>query len=192
MLTHAQLFKTSSDFNSVHLSKLACCGSRLQIFGKKYTIGRTGLAKSCCAQTNDKYILLLCFHKCLLDRVSLSIQGLVEIHLGGSSHPVNTENETVRFVVSNNSFVSSIRKLLLLVISLVRQDAGSICFWTAQSEIPNSDCQGDHKSKLLSVRQWSSSLRVFHHGMVILDAVAVQVKLRNLKDGRKTKAGSQP
>lgn len=81
---------------------------RLNIFGKKYTVDRIGLAKSCCVQTNDKYILLLCFHKCLLNTVSLSIQGLVEIRLWDNSHS-NTENETIRFVVSNNSSVSSIR-----------------------------------------------------------------------------------
>lgn len=33
----------------------------------------------------------------------------MEICLWGNSHSVNTENETIRFVVSNNSFVSSIR-----------------------------------------------------------------------------------
>lgn len=79
----------------------------LSIFGKKYTVDRRGLSKSCCVQTNDKYTVLFCFHRCLPCTVSLSIQELVEMLLRGSNHSVTLKWNTVRFVIPNNSFVPS-------------------------------------------------------------------------------------
>lgn len=72
-------------------------------------------------------------------------------------------------------------ELLLLVINLVRQDARSICFWTAQSEIPSSDCQEDHNSKLLC-SSCSDEWYTYHVVIIKFEGVSSQHQFTGCSD----------